>query len=287
MVMRLVFEGMKLQPCNPGFVDGRDAILAADVALYGGAHLNALWAGFARRGLGFSATQGSSSTNSDNFEAFDLPPLPPAAGFLANDEVQRTPAGGTSTAQLELWNRAAAGSQNLNYLAAVINTDGVPGNDPFLTVDVPVGTVAPGTSTTLTLTFDATQPPFGTRTATLRLATTDPENPSIEIPITMMVVPALANTLSEGMLPTEYALLDPAPNPIASSASMPYALPEAADVRIEVLDLLGRRVATVLDGRVEAGVHSSRFDASGLAAGVYVVRMQAGDFAASRRVVVQ
>jgi len=73
ILMRLVIEGMKLQPCDPGFVDARDAIIAADVALYGGAHVEALWEGFARRGLGFSASQGSSSTNADNTEAFNTP----------------------------------------------------------------------------------------------------------------------------------------------------------------------------------------------------------------------
>jgi extracellular elastinolytic metalloproteinase len=54
-VMNLVMEGMKLQPCSPGFVDGRNAILAADVALYGGTNQCLIWKVFARRGLGFSA----------------------------------------------------------------------------------------------------------------------------------------------------------------------------------------------------------------------------------------
>src|SRR5690606_877395 len=74
VALDLVTEGMKLQPCSPGFVDARDAILAADGLLYGGAHTDLLWAAFARRGLGFSASQGSPHTNADNVEAFDLPP---------------------------------------------------------------------------------------------------------------------------------------------------------------------------------------------------------------------
>ncbi|RMB56092.1 HYR domain-containing protein [Dokdonia sinensis] len=71
--MALVTEGLKLQPCGPGFVDGRDAILAADEALYDGANYCTLWTAFAKRGLGFSATQGSSSSKTDNTEAFDMP----------------------------------------------------------------------------------------------------------------------------------------------------------------------------------------------------------------------
>jgi subtilisin-like proprotein convertase family protein len=75
--MNLVMEGMKLQPCSPGFVDGRDAILAADVALNGGANQCLIWRVFARRGLGFSALQGSTNSRSDGTQAFDLPPTLP------------------------------------------------------------------------------------------------------------------------------------------------------------------------------------------------------------------
>ncbi len=74
VALAIITEGLKLQPCSPGFVDGRDAILAADQALYGGAHICTIWEAFAGRGLGFSASQGSSSSNTDGTEAFDLPP---------------------------------------------------------------------------------------------------------------------------------------------------------------------------------------------------------------------
>ncbi len=69
----LVTEALKLQPCSPGFVDGRDAILAADAAIYGGANECLIWDAFARRGLGFSADQGSSNSSTDGTEAFDSP----------------------------------------------------------------------------------------------------------------------------------------------------------------------------------------------------------------------
>ena len=80
MALAIVTEGMKLQPCSPGFVDGRDAIFAADQAIYGGANECILWGAFAKRGLGYSASQGSSSSRSDGTQAFDLP-SPDATGF--------------------------------------------------------------------------------------------------------------------------------------------------------------------------------------------------------------
>lgn len=69
----LVTEGMKLQPCNPSFIDGRDAIIAADFAIYGGANECLLWEAFAKRGLGYSADAGSSDSTCDGTAAFDSP----------------------------------------------------------------------------------------------------------------------------------------------------------------------------------------------------------------------
>ncbi|WP_430399506.1 M36 family metallopeptidase [Flavobacterium sp.] len=72
-VMQLVLDGLKLQPCGSGFVDSRDALLAADFALTGGDNQCLIWEVFARRGLGASAIQGTSASRSDGTEAFDLP----------------------------------------------------------------------------------------------------------------------------------------------------------------------------------------------------------------------
>ncbi len=73
IAMQLVIDGLKLQSCSPGFIDGRDAILAADVLANAGANRCLIWNVFARRGLGFSADQGSSNNRLDQEEAFDLP----------------------------------------------------------------------------------------------------------------------------------------------------------------------------------------------------------------------
>ncbi|MEZ4816618.1 MAG: T9SS-dependent M36 family metallopeptidase [Flavobacteriaceae bacterium] len=73
IALQLVMDGMKLQPCGPGFVDGRDAILEADALSNGGANYCLIWNAFARRGLGLSASQGSPSSISDGTEAFDVP----------------------------------------------------------------------------------------------------------------------------------------------------------------------------------------------------------------------
>lgn len=90
IAMALVIESMKLQPCGPGMIDGRDAILAADQLLYGGLHQCIIWNAFANRGFGFSASQGSSNSRTDQVEAFDLPQscltptVAPSAAFTAS-----------------------------------------------------------------------------------------------------------------------------------------------------------------------------------------------------------
>ena len=73
LAIRLVMEGMKLQPCGPGFLDSRDAILLADAVLYNNAHRCLIWQAFAGRGMGFSASQGSANVAGDEIENFDMP----------------------------------------------------------------------------------------------------------------------------------------------------------------------------------------------------------------------
>ncbi len=73
-IMQLVIEGLKLQSCNPGFVDGRNAILAADTAITAGVDQCLIWEVFANRGLGFNAVQGLSMSRTDQVEDFSMPP---------------------------------------------------------------------------------------------------------------------------------------------------------------------------------------------------------------------
>ncbi len=65
IALKLVTMGMKLQPCSPGFIDGRDAILQADQLLYNGAFSCAIKEAFRRRGMGPYASQGSSESVTD------------------------------------------------------------------------------------------------------------------------------------------------------------------------------------------------------------------------------
>jgi hypothetical protein len=73
LALELVMDGLKLQPCNPTMVEGRDAILAADSITNAGSNECAIWSAFAKRGIGLSASDGGSSTTLIVSEAFDEP----------------------------------------------------------------------------------------------------------------------------------------------------------------------------------------------------------------------
>ena len=73
IALQLMINGLKMQKCNPGFLDARDAILAADSILFNFKHKCAIWNAFARRGMGLSAIQGSSNSTTDQVAAFDVP----------------------------------------------------------------------------------------------------------------------------------------------------------------------------------------------------------------------
>lgn len=74
IAIQLVMDGMKLQACRPGFIDGRDAILAADAINNNGENECLIWEVFARRGLGWNAQQGIAGNRNDNIQNFDIRP---------------------------------------------------------------------------------------------------------------------------------------------------------------------------------------------------------------------
>jgi len=86
-------------------------------------------------------------------------------------------------------------------------------------------------------------------------------------------------------VPKDYALSANYPNPFNPSTEIRFALPEAAEVHLVVYDALGREVARLMDGAMDAGHHRATFDASALPSGVYLYRLTAGDFVETRRMV--
>ncbi|MEQ9104334.1 MAG: right-handed parallel beta-helix repeat-containing protein [Rhodothermales bacterium] len=82
----------------------------------------------------------------------------------------------------------------------------------------------------------------------------------------------------EDLVPVEFSLSQNYPNPFNPTTTIEFGLKEAVNVRLEVFDLLGRHVQTLVNGPLDVGTHQYRFDASRLASGMYLYRIQAGNF---------
>lgn len=76
------------------------------------------------------------------------------------------------------------------------------------------------------------------------------------------------------------------PNPFNPRTVIGFQLPVSGEMRLTVYDLLGRRVTVLIDGMMPAGAHSIPFDASNLASGVYVYRLEAGGRLINRKMTV-
>ncbi|KAJ2822085.1 hypothetical protein FBU31_004696 [Coemansia sp. 'formosensis'] len=66
IMLQILLDGMKLQPCNPTFIDARDAILQAEKNLTGGKNKCAIWTAFAKRGLGVNAPRSDGGSHTDD-----------------------------------------------------------------------------------------------------------------------------------------------------------------------------------------------------------------------------
>ncbi len=97
--------------------------------------------------------------------------------------------------------------------------------------------------------------------------------------------PELAAELIISPQPDKYALHQNYPNPFNPSTQISFDLTKAGHVSLKVFDLLGREVQTLVDEVQPAGTHSITFDGTGLPSGIYLYRLQAGDFTMTKKMV--
>ncbi|MEA3208287.1 MAG: large repetitive protein [Chthoniobacter sp.] len=145
LILQIVTDGMKLSPANPTFVQARDAIIQADLVDNAGANRNELWAAFAKRGLGASASAPVSSTTVGLVEAYDLPDnlvVTPAAPFAATG-----PVGGPFTPGTQVYTLRNNGAAAISWTASK--------SQNWLTLSATSGTLAAGATINVTATLNA------------------------------------------------------------------------------------------------------------------------------------
>ncbi|MDX1429703.1 MAG: T9SS type A sorting domain-containing protein, partial [Rhodothermales bacterium] len=98
--------------------------------------------------------------------------------------------------------------------------------------------------------------------------------------------PSVGNEEEPREVPGQFTLQQNYPNPFNPSTQIGYAVPSPQHVRIVVHDVLGRMIATLVDGVQSSGHHTVQFDASPFGSGLYVYRIHAGSFSASRTMTV-
>ncbi|PVY38092.1 T9SS-dependent M36 family metallopeptidase [Pontibacter virosus] len=316
MAMQLVIDGLKLQACRPGFVDGRDAILLADRQNYEGANQELIWKVFARRGVGHSADQGSNLNRFDQVEAFDLPETYACTTPLTLEAV----------ATSDVYTGGVASNLYLGYGPQNVRLQAGGDADNEYT-----WSGAEGLSATTGASVIFTPTAAGTYTFTVRAVNGDGCTKHQSITITVVdvrcgdnkkkdkvlvcvdgvaecVEPKAVNSLltkangtlgncglsatatatAKAEISAERMALRAVPNPFGAKTDIGFTLTEDGSYTLEVLDMRGTVVAVLAHSTGRAGEHKVyEFEKGKLANGLYIARLVTDEGVSFIRIVMQ
>lgn len=117
----------------------------------------------------------------------------------------------------------------------------------------------------------------------VRMVLVDADLNQIGVLVTESVVTLLTSNEVNDSDPIQFKLSQNYPNPFNPSTSISYSLATASEVKIEVFNLLGQSVGLIENGAKSAGNHSVTFDGSSLSSGIYVYRIEAGEFIQTKK----
>jgi hypothetical protein len=160
----------------------------------------------------------------------------------------------------------------------------------WLRADPTSGTVLPGATTDVTVTFDATGLEAGDYQTVLHIGSNDPDEPVTLIPVQLHVGGRGRSSVSAMPLPTAFALRPNTPNPFRQGTTISFDLAEPSVVHLRIYDVSGREMGTLVDGAMKPGRYELRWDGRddaqrAVGAGVYYCRIECGAFVATRRMV--
>ncbi len=87
-------------------------------------------------------------------------------------------------------------------------------------------------------------------------------------------------------IPAEYSLSQNYPNPFNPVTTINYSIPKSGFVSLKVFDLLGKEVATLVNGNAPAGNYSVEFHSGNLASGLYFYKMNSGNFSETKKLII-
>lgn len=172
------------------------------------------------------------------------------------------------------------------YYSGVFGVLNTPGGDmvtgwelslsvEWASVDQDFISVEPQNSVDVTVTFDSHDQEVGEYNGYIRARHNTAEGEST-IPLTMIVDVDPVGSDDEDLMPKEFKLSNPFPNPFNNKTVVSFAVPERHNVSLTVYDILGREVAKIHKGMTSPGTHSVVFDGSSMSSGIYFIRMDAG-----------
>ncbi len=98
-------------------------------------------------------------------------------------------------------------------------------------------------------------------------------------------ITGISSNSAENALPVKYSLSQNYPNPFNPSTMISYALPKSARVKIEVFNMLGEKVTTLVNGYEQAGIYKVQWDAGNLASGIYLYRFMTDKITITRKMI--
>ncbi|MCP4581732.1 MAG: T9SS type A sorting domain-containing protein, partial [candidate division Zixibacteria bacterium] len=106
-----------------------------------------------------------------------------------------------------------------------------------------------------------------------------------ESTITTVTIQAhdIVEVLIDESLPVSFSLEQNFPNPFNSQTQIRYSIPNESDVRMDIYDILGKRIETLIDKRQRPGTYSIDWDASEYSSGVYFYKLTTGDSSSTKR----
>ena len=181
----------------------------------------------------------------------------------------------------------AATDADGDALAYRLELAAAPGFDPVLwSVDAGTGTTAGIDFGTLAERLASVGAGLGSITPVyLRVVASDGTLESASAASMVQVTRGALTGIEGTEFPTVVELDLGYPNPMTEGSTIRFGLPDAVDIRLELVDMLGRRVRTLAAGFRTAGWHTVRLDAADLPAGTYIYRLSAGDVVRSRTIV--
>jgi len=199
LAIQLVMDSLKLQPCEPGFVDARDAILLADQQDTGGANQCEIWRGFAKRGLGADAIQGSSNDTMDGTQDFTVRAA--ICGQASPSNLAAIAAPGFSVTQtLEVKNPGLVGGNDLNWTITEAESNcSNPSDLGWLSESMTSGLTSNGGSSSVEVSFDATGLDAGQYSGLLCISSNDNTYPTTSIPVSLTVPQVFSGSVGKSL----------------------------------------------------------------------------------------